>query len=189
MDNSEYRKYIYAFLSRIISNMPDARFIKDLKNNSDMLDLIGESTKEYFEKESEETIYDELNMDYTSMFILNTQPVESFVLDAKNETLVGLQNPVMAFYFNHGFEINMNQTEIVAPDHLSIELGFMQTLIHRDEVQAQKEFIEAHLISWVIPYMIGMKDMARTPFFKDICDFIVEFLCADYEYLNSSGNS
>lgn len=179
MDN-ETRKYIYAFLSRTLSDIPDRRYIADLKSNESLLSMIGESTESWFKEHDDDFIYDQLNTDYTSMFILNTQPIESFILDAKNETLVGLQNPVMAFYYNHGFDINMDQTDLMAPDHLSIEFAFMQTLIHRDERQAQMEFLEDHMMPWVVPYMLGMKSMADTPFFKDICDFIVEFLSADY---------
>lgn len=182
--NNEYRLYIYAFLSRVMSDIADARFLKDLKNNSDLMDLIGEESKIWLQKNDDQTILDALNSDFTSMFILNTQPIESFVLDAKNESLVGLQNPVMAFYFNHGFDLNMDQTDLMAPDHLSIELAFMQTLVYRDEQGAQLEFLRDHLISWVVPYMMGMKSMADTPFYRDMCDFIIEFLTADYELLN-----
>ena len=178
--NEEYRLYIYAFLSRVMTNIPDLAFIRDLRVNTELLAVIGEATQEWFESETDEVLYDALNSDFTSMFILNTQPIESFVLDAKNESLVGLQNPVMAFYYNHGFEINMNQTEIMAPDHLSIELAFMQTLIYRKEQAPQFEFLDQHMIPWVVPYMIGMKHMATTPFYRDICDFMVEFLVADY---------
>ncbi len=181
--NNDYRLYIYAFLSRVMSTIADRRFISDLKNNVELLEIIGEKTKEYIQSNDIETIYDELNIDYTSMYILNTQPVESFVLDAKNETLVGLQNPVMAFYFTNGFEVNMDQTEIMAPDHLSIEFAFMQTLIYRNEQEPQLEFLDKHIMHWVIPYMIGMRSMAETPFYRDISDFIVEFLVSDYEYL------
>lgn len=181
--NQEYRLYIYAFLSRIMSDIPDRRFISDLKSNDGLLEVIGEETKEWMTKTDIEELYDLMNMDYTSMYIINTQPVESFILDAKNETLVGLQNPVMAFYFTHGFEVNMNQTEIMAPDHLSIELAFMQTLVYRNEVNPQFEFMEQHIMNWVIPYMMGMRSMATTPFYRDICDFMVEFLVADYEFL------
>lgn len=187
--DSEYRKYIYAFLSRTLSDIPDRRYIDDLKSNEDMLDMIGESTREWFEANDVETLHEALNTDFTSMFVLNTQPIESFVLDAKNETLVGLQNPVMAFYFNNGFEINMDQTELMAPDHLSIEFAFMQTLIHRGETLPQQKFMDEHLMQWVIPYMLGMKSMADTPFFTDICDFICEFLSADYEALNQEVGS
>ncbi|MDD5159917.1 MAG: molecular chaperone TorD family protein [Sulfuricurvum sp.] len=187
--NNEYRLYIYAFLSRVMSNIPDRRFIHDLKSNESLLEIIGEETKAWIGSTDIEVLYDELNTDFSSMFILNTQPMESFILDAKNETLVGLQNPVMAFYFNHGFEVNMDQTEIMAPDHLSIELAFMQTLVYREEVKGQLEFLDQHLIPWVIPYMMGMKSMADTPFYRDICDFIVEFLSADIEYLSQGGTN
>lgn len=185
--NNEYRLYIYAFLSRVMSDIPDRRFIHDLKNNESLLEIIGEETKNWVQGNDEEKLYEELNIDYTSMFILNTQPVESFVLDAKNETLVGLQNPVMAFYFTHGFEVNMDQTQIMAPDHLSIEFAFMQTLVYRNETAPQLEFLDQHIFPWVVPYMMGMKNMADTPFYRDLCDFIVEFLSADYEYLSVGG--
>jgi TorA maturation chaperone TorD len=187
--NNEYRLYIYAFLSRVMSDIADARFLKDLKNNPELMDLIGEESKTWLVKNDDQTILDALNSDFTSMFILNTQPIESFVLDAKNEALVGLQNPVMAFYFNHGFELNMDQTELMAPDHLSIELAFMQTLVYRDEKAPQLEFLNEHLIGWVIPYMMGMKSMAVTPFYRDICDFMIEFLTADYELMSKGDSS
>ena len=171
-----------------MSDIPDRRFINDLKNNTDLLEVIGEETKEWMTNTDTETLYDALNIDFTSMYILNTQPVESFILDAKNETLVGLQNPVMAFYFTHGFEVNMDQTQIMAPDHLSIEFAFMQTLIYRNEQAPQAEFLEQHIFPWVVPYMMGMKGMAGTPFYRDLCDFIIEFLSADVEYLQSGAS-
>lgn len=183
--NNEYRLYIYAFLSRVMSDIPDRRFIDDLRNNDALLEIIGEETQNWIKNNDTDTLYEAMNVDFSSLFILNTQPVESFVLDAKNETLVGLQNPVMAFYFTHGFELNMDQTELMAPDHLSIEFAFMQTLVYRNEILPQLRFLEEHLFPWVVPYMIGMKNMADTPFYRDMCDFIVEFLSADYEFLTN----
>ncbi|MCD6259359.1 MAG: molecular chaperone TorD family protein [Helicobacteraceae bacterium] len=180
--NKEYRLYIYAFLSRTMADVADKNYIKDLRKNKDLLELLGEETKEWFETHSDEMILDALNEDFSSMFVINTQAVESFVLDAKNETLVGLQNPVMNFYYKHGFELNMDQSDLMAPDHLSIEFAFMQTLIYRDEQKPQYDFLKEHLFIWVVPYMIGMKSMANTPFYRDICDFIVEFVVADFEY-------
>ena len=186
--NEQYRTTIYAFLSRAMSDIAGKQFIQDLQINKELLEILGEASVEWFKKENIETIYEELNADYSSLFILNAQPIESFVLDAKNETLVGLQNPVMAFYFKHGFELNMDQTDLMAPDHLGIELAFMQTLVHRKEYAAQESFLKEHLLVWVVPYMLGMKAMATTPFYKDLCDFMVEFLVADYDYLRSEGN-
>lgn len=183
--DKEYRVYVYAFLSRTMASNADKRFISDLRQNSELLELLGENSVNYFAHKSDEEILDELNEDFSSMFVINTQAVESFVLDAKNETLVGLQNPVMNFYYKHGFELNMDQTELMAPDHLSIELAFMQTLIFRGEIKPQYNFLKEHLFNWVVPYMIGMKSMAITPFYSDLCDFMVEFIVADFEYCAS----
>jgi TorA maturation chaperone TorD len=164
----------------------DKRFIRDLRENKDLLEILGDESVDFFHINSDEAIIDALNEDFSSMFVINTQAVESFVLDAKNETLVGLQNPVMNFYYSHGFELNMDQTELMAPDHLSIELAFMQTLVFRDEKKPQFDFLDEHLLKWVVPYMIGMKSMALTPFYRDLCDFMVEFLVADYEYCSAA---
>ena len=183
MNKKQQRTMIYAFLSRIFSDVPDRFLIEDLARNEELLQLIGNETLNYFKFHDLKKIEDELNVDYSSMFLLHTQPIESFVLDAKQEALVGLQNPVMEFYFRHGFEIDMNQTDIVSPDHLGIEFGFMQMVVFRDEFQTQREFLETHLLKWVIPYLIGMKSMASTPFFRELFDFIIEFLVADYNYL------
>ncbi len=183
--NKEYRLYIYAFLSRTMASAPDQRYISDLRGNSELLELLGSESVQWFATHDDATILDALNEDFSSMFVVNTQAVESFVLDAKNETLVGLQNPVMNFYYQNGFELNMDQTELMAPDHLSIELAFMQTLIFRGEQKPQFRFLQEHLFNWVVPYMIGMKSMAITPFYREICDFITEFIVADYEYCAS----
>lgn len=182
MDN-DTRLYIYAFLSRVMSDIPDARFIKDLKANESLMSTIGENSMQWLSGLDDMFILDELNSDFTSLFVLNTQPIESFVLDAKNEAQVGLQNPAMSYYFQNNFEVNMDQTSIMAPDHLSIELAFMQTLVFRDEKKPQMEFLQQHMIPWVVPYMMGMKSLSTTPFYQDICDFIVEFLIADYDAL------
>ena len=180
----EQRLYIYAFLSRIMADEPDTRMISDLSKNTEFLEMIGADTAQWFKTTDLDTIKLALNGDFSSMFLLNTQAIESFVLDAKNESLVGLQNPVMMFYYENGFELNMDQTRLNAPDHLSIEFAFMQTLVFRDELAPQGEFLKRHLVMWVIPYMLGMKSMAETPFYSDLCDFIVEFLAADLEYLS-----
>lgn len=180
----EYRVYMYAFLSRFYSDTLDKKFIQDLQQNSSLLDILGDESCAWLQENTFEEIVEAANIDYTSMYVLNTQPIESFVLDAKSESLVGLQNPVMAFYFQNGFDVKMDQTTIMAPDHLSIELAFMQTLAFRgDELAIAENFLHKHLLAWVLPYMQGMKSMATTPLYRDMCDVTIEFLVSDYEYL------
>lgn len=183
---TQQRIFIYAFLSRLFTDTIDEAFLKDLKNNPDLLETIGQDTFEWVVNTPSDRVLRDLNIDFTSMFVMNTQPVESFILDAKQETLVGLQNPVMQFYFQHGYDVDMNQTTIMAPDHLSIELGFMQALITKDEIQAQKDFLMEHIGRWVIPYMMGMRSMAQTPLYQELCDFVVEFLISDLDYVSGA---
>ncbi|BCD68900.1 molecular chaperone [Nitratiruptor sp. YY09-18] len=182
MDNKA-RAFVYAFLSRVFSKELGKKEIEDLKNNPELLVTIGNDTLDYFQNSDTQTIQDELNIDYSSLFLVNSQPVESLVVDSTGEILVGLQNPVMFFYFENGYEIDMNQTEILAPDHLAIEFGFMQNLAYRNEDKIAKKFLQQHILAWVPPYLVAIQDVAQTPFYKDICDFTIDYLLSDYEML------
>lgn len=181
--NNQTRSYLYAFLSRVYADSLDDKFLIDLKNNDDLLSMIGESTKNWFMVEDMEKIKEELNIDFSSIFLMNAKPLETSVIDSKDEILVGLQNPVMQFYFNHNYDLNLSATHLQTPDHLSVELAFMQNLIGRDEKATQAEFLKKHLLNWAAPYFIGIKEMTTTPLYSDLCDFTVEFLTSDYDYL------
>jgi len=182
MDN-KIRAYIYAFLSRIFSREIDARLLDDMKGNAELLQTIGEEAYEYINSKSNEELLDELNVEYNYLLVMNNHPIESAVQDVKNEILVGLQNPVMQFYVNHGYDINLDASNLYVPDHIAIELGFMQKLILQDDKRAQLKFAQAHLLSWVPPFLISVKEMSKNPFYHDVCDFAIEFLLEDYASL------
>lgn len=181
--DKQYRTYLYAFLSRVFSNALDEMYLKELQQNDELLSLLGEKSFNWFKTTSLETIAEELNIDYSSIFLMNAKPIESSILDAKDEILVGLQNPVMQFYFNHNYELNLAASHLQTPDHISIEFAFMQNLIAKNEILTQKEFLKAHLLKWAVPYFLGVKQMAKTPFYKDLSDFTIEFLASDYDFL------
>lgn len=180
------RAYIYAFLSMAFAGLLNKKAIEDLKENSDLLSLIGSSACSYFNLKSTEELEDELNIDFTSAFMVNSHPIESAVTDAKVQISSGLENPVMHFYNRYGYEINLNFTTIASPDHMSIELGFMQNLVYQNELQAQKEFMMEHIISWMPIYFVGAKNLVETPFYNDLLDFALDFILGDYEYLKDA---
>ncbi len=182
MDNS-VRAYIYAFLSRVFTKEIDAAFLQDMRSNEDVLKLIGIDSFNYVTNNKQSEVLEELNIDFHSLFHMNNHPYESAVLDSKNEIMVGLQNPVMQFYVNHGFDINLEYSELSIPDHIAIELGFMQKLVQQGQTQAQEEFLQNHLLQWAPPFMMGIKSMAITPLYKDLCDFTSDFLLNDYHGL------
>lgn len=183
MDNNQVRVFIYAMLSRVYSDILDEKFLRDLMENDSFLELLGEDTKEYFKNSTLETILEQTNIDFTSIFLMNAQPIESSVLDNKSEVLVGLQNPVMQFYYQHGYNINLLNTQIQTPDHIAIEFGFMQNLVSQENFKIQRKFLKKHLLEWVPQYLIGCKSIAQSPFYKDLFDFTVEFLISDYDML------
>lgn len=178
------RAFIYGFLSTVFSDKLSKESILDLKNNPDFLDLIGENARRFFDENDTDTLDDELNIDFTSAFLVNSHPVESSVTDAKHQISTGLENPVMNFYIENGFEINLNDTNLMTPDHIAIELGFMQNLVLSDDLKLQKEFAKKHIVKWMVPFFVGAKNLVETPFYRDFLDFGVEFLLSDYEGLN-----
>ena len=176
------RVYIYAFLSRMFAKEADLNVIRDLKETG-ILESLGEESVEWFGKLSEEEILDRLNVDFSSLFLVNAHPIESIVLDDKDEALVGLQNPVMQFYFNHGYDLFLDKTEIQTPDHIALEFAFMQNLILKEEDRAAREFLQTHLLQWAPQYLLAVAREAETPFYRELCEFAAEFLIADYDLL------
>ena len=183
--NDILRAKIYALLSKLYSDTIDARVLNDLKTNKEILTLFGEDANSFILNSYERKVLNECNIDFSSIFLLNAKPIESSVIDSKSDVLVGLSNPVMEFYFKHGYNINLINTHIQTPDHISIELGFMQKLILDKDTKAQRVFLKKHLLSWAISYLISISDMAKTPFYKDLFDFTIEFLVSDYSFLKA----
>lgn len=182
LDN-KIRAYIFAFLSRIFSTHIEKKLLNEIQANDDLLKTIGENAYKYLKQNDEDKLLNELNVAFHSLFVTNNHPIESAVVDAKNEILVGLQNPVMQFYFNHGYDLNLAASSLHVPDHLAIELGFMQNLVLQNDKLAQLKFYEEHLMVWVPPYLISTKEMSDNPFYSDICDFAIDFMFEDYSSL------
>ncbi|CUV64940.1 conserved hypothetical protein [Sulfurovum sp. enrichment culture clone C5] len=182
MDN-KIRAYIFAFLSRIFSTHIEKKLLNEIQSNDDLLRTIGEGAFNYLKQNDEDVLLEELNVAFHSLFVTNNHPIESAVIDAKNEILVGLQNPVMQFYFNHGYDLNLAASSLHVPDHLAIEFGFMQNLVLQNDKMAQIKFYEEHLMMWVPPYLISTREMSDNPFYSDICDFAIDFMFEDYSSL------
>lgn len=180
---NDSRATVYGFLSRVFAAIPDKPFIEGLKQTPILLELLGESTQQWINTTPLDLLLDELNTDYSSLFIINSHPVESAVVDAKNDILIGLENPIVHFYFTHGYELNLNFTEILSPDHIAIETGFMENLILSQDSVSQKEFMSQFLITWAPLYLLGLKPHAKTPFYQDFLDFATEFIISDYGYI------
>ncbi len=177
------RALVYAFLSRMFANILDKKLLLELQKDDAILEMLLAEEKAWFFSTPLEELEELLNIDFSSLFLMNSMPIESSIMDDKDEVLVGLQNPVMQFYFEHGYELSLQRSALQAPDHISIECGFMQNLILKNEIQAQRAFLEKHLLNWAPVYLLGIKNMAQTPFYQALCEFGGEFFMADYEMI------
>lgn len=179
MDSAQ-RGAIYAFFSRMFQKEQDSASLQSFRENPRLLEFLGVGAAEWFLGKSDEELLDELGADFATLFLTNSLPVESIVLEEKEEIATGLGNPAVFFYRKYGYDFDFNKTKIQTPDHISIELGFMQNLVLKDEFEAQKEFLQ-NLIGWAIPYLVATSQAANTPFYASLCEAAAEFLVSDYD--------
>jgi TorA maturation chaperone TorD len=175
MDNT-LRANIYSMLSKLYSETLDSSSLEILRSFE-----FGESSQKWLSSYDDNTILDECNIDYTTIFLSNMKPIETIIYDSNADISVGLANPVMDFYFRHNYLLNLSQTHIQTPDHISIEFEFMAFLIKNGDIQSQREFLQKHLLNWSIAYLVSCIDIAKSPFYRDLFDFTIEFLISDFE--------
>lgn len=175
------RVYWYAFLSAMFTRAPDDKMIGDLAKNDDILELF--NSVEFFKDKA--LAKEALNIDFTTIFIVNSPPIESYIRSFRDNVPTGLDNEAVGFYRSHGYDFYLNKSELNAPDHLAIELGFLQALsLQPNSEKTQKEFLEERLLPWIAPYLIGVRSSLETPFYKNLCNITIDYLYEHYEELS-----
>jgi TorA maturation chaperone TorD len=199
IQENQGRINMYAFISRLLIEEVDENLLEKIKNNPDLLELFP-NTKEwegFKTKSTKELIDEDLNVDYTTVFILNAYPYESVFMNDEGHINPTPTNPTLQFYLEHGYEIDLNKTRVLSPDHIAVELEFMITLIQeqlkaysmndqegeKKALNLQKEFMENHILQWAPIYLMAARDMSETPFYYDVCQMALDFIMTDYEYI------
>ncbi len=190
---------MYGFLSRLLIEEIDLETLKKIKKSKDILDLFP-NTKQwdlFWEKDEKKLIEEDLNVDFTTVFLLNVYPYESVFIHDEGHINPTVTNPTLIFYREHGYSIDLSKTRALSPDHIAVEMEFMMNLV-KEELESvrrkdksetdrlkniQKKFLEEHLGNWGPIYLMAARDMAETPFYHDICQLALDFILSDYEYL------
>ncbi len=200
MQEVQARINMYGLLSRLFIEEIDVDTLKKIKENPQLLDLFPKTKqwRQFFEKGPQKLIEEELNVDFTTVFLLNVYPYESVFMNDEGYIDPSVTNPALIFYREHGYSIDLNKTRALSPDHIAVEMEFMMTLA-KEELDAlkqgdtekvkklkeiQKKFLEEHLANWGVVYLLSAKDMAETPFYQDVCELALEFILSDYELLS-----
>lgn len=91
----------------------------------------------------------------------------------------GIVADVHAFYESEGV---MLDRELGLPaDHLGVELLFMSYLIENERLEAQRKFLERHILRWTPSYLDTLGGSANGMFYKSMTSFTKGFLISDYE--------
>ena len=204
LKETEARVNMYGFLSRLFIEEIDEDTLKKIKENPDILEMFPK-TKEWedFEKKELKKLIDEdLNVDFTTIFLINVYPYQSVFINDEGYINPTITNPALMFYQEHGYSIDLTETRALSPDHIAVEFEFIMT-VAKDELEAlkkgdikranrlrsiQKKFIEEHLGQWAPVYLLSARDIAETPFYYDVCDLALDFILSDYEYLVEKEN-
>lgn len=199
MQQTQARVNIYALMSRILLQELDAKTLKMIKEDENILDFFPtlKEWKQLSEVNDTKLLQEYFNPDFVNLSILHLIPYESFYVREDQMVETGGANPVTDMYSAYNFMVDYEASRTVSSDHIGVELEFMHHLCLAElkalqegdmnsvkEIRVvQQEFLTKHLINWAPLYLISMKFEARTPLYYDAAEMALEFLLSDNEYL------
>ncbi len=202
MEQTQARSNIYALLSRILMQELDDTLLTTIKDDDQILDFFPNLKKwELLSTlKNSELLGEHLNPDFVNLSVLHLVPYETFYTRDDQKIETGGANPVTDIYSAYNFMVDYEVARVVSSDHIGVELEFMHHLCEgqmkamkegdeesvQDFLNAQKEFLNTHLLQWAPMYLINMKYEARTPLYYDASEMALEFMLSDNELLAES---
>jgi len=202
MREIEQRLNFYALLSRVTMQECDPELMKKIFDNTKLLEMLPGLAEERsaIEADVQKYIDEVLNVDFTNLFLLHLTPYESFYKREDGMMNTGGSNPVVQFYEEYNFQIDLTKARAVAADQIGCEMEFMYVLVdserkareNKDDAAAnellgiQKKFMNEHLLSWAPLFLAQVKNEAETAFYRDFADLALDFLFADYEHISEA---
>ena len=200
---AENRSYSYGFLSIVYLQEPTREFIKSFRE-SNLLDVLNKSDLLFNRTINNDVSDKHLNnlvLEYTRLFIgpgKHISPYESVYRDNEDalwsETTVEVKN----FIESLGLEYSYNWSGL--PDHIGVELEFMQRLTchekeawtQEDKKQAihclefEKRFVDEHLSQWVPIFCNKVKEETQTAFYREIAELTRQFIDFDSKLIDKN---
>ncbi len=202
MREIEQRLNFYALLSRVMMQECDTDLMKTVFKNEKLLAMLPglAEEKSAIEADMERYIDEVLNVDFTNLFLLHLTPYESFYKREDGMMNTGGSNPVVQFYEQYDFQIDLTKARAVSADQIGCEMEFMYVLVDgerkardngdkeaaKELLEIQQRFMKEHLLSWGPLFLAQVKNEAETGFYADFADLALDFLFADYEYITGA---
>jgi TorA maturation chaperone TorD len=195
------RSNVYGFLSSIYSHEPDENFIRNLDSSSLHPLRKGETNgdKEFW-GQSTEKICEDLAIEYTRLFLgpkNHIPPFESLHNFKKGEPrqMWGTATvEVKRIIESTGLSFRKDYGGI--PDHISIELEFMQKLVKNEgelwekekngsqllkSIKLEKKFVDEHLQVWIPGFCQKVMEAAKYDFYRDVAELTKDFIVTEKE--------
>jgi len=202
MEQTQSRSNIYALLSRILMQELDNELLTTIKTDDNILEFFPNFKKwdMLSTLQNSDLLGEHLNPDFVNLSVLHLVPYETFYTRDDQKIETGGANPVTDIYSRYDFMVDYEIARVVSSDHIGVELEFMHHLceaqLKAEEegdmigvnhlLNAQKEFLNLHLLNWAPLYLINMKYESRTPLYYDAAEMTLEFILSDNELVTES---
>jgi TorA maturation chaperone TorD len=192
-----FRSSIYGFLAAVYRQELTSELLQQMKDNrfQEILSTLGIELSNGFFKKPEKELLESLAVDYAYLFLgpgKHISPHES-VHHIKEGVQSGqlwgeLTAEVKKIIESSGLEYKSEFTGM--PDHISVELEFMQHVVQR-EAQAwkadddktallclknEKEFVDEHLSRWIPDFCEKVIKAAESPFYREMARLTRSFI-------------
>jgi len=182
--------------SELLQQIKDPRFLGVLSNMGLELE------SDFFEKPEEELIED-LTVEYAGLFLgpgEHISPHESVHHQRKDDQSGQLwgKSTVEVKNFIESAGLDYKEAYTGLPDHISVELEFMQQVTLREEqalseddqegvlycLKMEKKFIEEHLSRWIPAFCEKIISRAELPFYREMAALTNDFIQFENEEIN-----
>jgi len=192
-----HRSSIYGFLAAIYRQELTSELLKQMKTRrfQEVLSNLGVKLNNGFFQNAKKELLENLAIEYTRLFVgpgKHISPHES-VHHKKEGVQSGqlwgeLTAQVKGIIESSGLEYESEYTGM--PDHISVELEFMQHVVQR-EAQAweaaddetallclknEKNFVDEHLLDWIPVFCEKVIETADVPFYREMARLTRNFI-------------
>ncbi|MBU2591365.1 MAG: molecular chaperone TorD family protein [Nitrospinae bacterium] len=190
---AEHRSNIYGLLSIVYIKEPTDEFIKSLREPSilNTFKELGLNIGEGFQNVGDGKLLEDLVLEYTRLFIgpgKHISTYESVWCDQDGSLWGKSTSEVKRFIESSGLEYHADWTGL--PDHVGVELEFMQKMIKAEALAWEKEdkemamsllqyeqkFMDEHIYKWIPPFCKKVAEEATLSFYKEIADLTGSFI-------------
>lgn len=197
-DSARFRSNIYGLLATVFREEPSESLIQELKDSrlAGIFSELGVELGDIFDNMNEQQIVDALGLEFTRLFIGPENHISAHEsifteVDGGISALWGTKTvEVKNFIETTGLGYNSEFTGV--PDHIGVELEFMQKLTEweaekwqqKDKENAeychgiQRMFLEQHLLCWLPQFCDQVMAQARMPFYgamAELCKSYIDF--------------